>query len=208
MDGIVAIVTFKIKLNVFKADTNDVFQTCMRPHLDVHSECTLTHDKSCVNLKNSFTDTFMRHFYETLFSINTSGTNTTAMCVHYSSSQLGACGCWWIFDKRTDPLPGQVEYSVHTQSHTRALTDTHRQTCAGVHMHSPDGTVALLLNSFTPGRCQWRWYWSILHDSLMKSTPESDACYSSSSSFKKMIGMNTLMHTCKVIFLNSQVAVE
>lgn len=69
--------------------------------------------------------------YGPLFSANTSGTNNTAMCVHYSSRQLGACGCWWIFDERMDPLSGQPEYSVHTQSHTWAHTDTH----ASKHTH-------------------------------------------------------------------------
>lgn len=33
-------------------------------------------------------------FYGALFPANTSGTHNTAMCVHYSSRQLGAGGCW------------------------------------------------------------------------------------------------------------------
>lgn len=66
--------------------------------------------------------------WDFFFSENASGTNNTAMCVHYSSRQLGAWSCWWIFDERMDPLPRQVEYSVHTQSHTRAHTETHTET--------------------------------------------------------------------------------
>lgn len=80
-------------------------------------------------------------FYGSLFSVNASGTNNTAMRVHYSSKQLGACGCWWIFDERMDPLPGQVEYSVHTQSHTWAHTHTSIHVCT----HTPGGTVSLPL---------------------------------------------------------------
>lgn len=83
---------------------------------------------SCINLKNDPRNGLLEHFMRHFFLVNTSGTNNTAMCVHYSSRQLGACGCWWIFDERMDPLPGQVEYSVHTQSHTWAHTDTHAQT--------------------------------------------------------------------------------
>lgn len=75
-------------------------------------------------------------FYGALlfFPVTTPGTNNTAMCVHYACRQLGACGCWWIFDERMDPLPGQVEYSVHTQMHIQAHTDKYTHTY--VHTHT------------------------------------------------------------------------
>lgn len=79
--------------------------------------------------------------------MNTKVTSNAAMCVQFSRNQLGACGCWWIFDERMDPLLEQVEYSVHTHSHMRTLTDTvvHRYT----HPVGPDETALLLFNIYT-----------------------------------------------------------
>lgn len=100
---------------------------------------------SCINLKYDpqygLFKHFMSHFFQRIHQAP-----ITQQCVHYSSRQLGACSCWWIFDERMDPFPGQVEYSADTRSRTPAHTDT-----AG-------GVVSQLFYSLTPTRCQWRWY--------------------------------------------------
>lgn len=119
---------------------------------------------------------FTRHFFFSWQLNVRQALNNIAICVHYSSRQLGACGCWWIFDERIDPLPGQVEYSVHTQSHRRALTDTHIQIYPGAHTYTRWYSFSAVQQL---SECQWSWYKSILQNSLMKNTPESDASHSS-----------------------------
>lgn len=121
--------------------------------------------------------------------------NNIAICVHYSSRQLGACGCWWIFDERIDPLPGQVEYSVHTQSHRRALTDTHMQIYPGAHAYTRWYSFSAVQQL---SERQWRWYKSILQNSLMKKYTRKWCLSLFMVSILEIMRTHTT-HTCKVI---------